>query len=76
MSVSKVQAIIKDQFGLRHIPEVTDNFDSMGADSIDMIELVMYLEENYNIEIKDSEIASVTNCNELYNMLVSVGAKL
>ena len=53
----KVKAIIAEQLGVK-IEEVTDTasfVDDLGADSLDTVELVMALEEEFGIEIPDEE---------------------
>lgn len=57
VSQEKVRQIIADQLGVKK-EEVTDNakfVDDLGADSLDTVELVMALEEEFGIEIPDEE---------------------
>ena len=57
VSQDKVKQIIADQLGVKK-EEVTDNakfVDDLGADSLDTVELVMALEEEFGIEIPDEE---------------------
>ena len=57
VSQDKVRQIIADQLGVKK-EEVTDNakfVDDLGADSLDTVELVMALEEEFGIEIPDEE---------------------
>ena len=56
-SQDKIRQIIADQLGVKK-EEVTDNakfVDDLGADSLDTVELVMALEEEFGIEIPDEE---------------------
>jgi acyl carrier protein len=51
----KVKQIISEQLGVEEA-EVTSSAsvtDDLGADSLDQVELVMALEENFDIEIPD-----------------------
>ena len=51
----KVKQLIADRFD-RNMDEVTDAasfVDDLGADSLDITELLMALEEEFNIEIDD-----------------------
>jgi acyl carrier protein len=41
------------------VPEA-DFIDDLGADSIDIVELVMAIEDNFNIEISDEELKKNT----------------
>lgn len=48
--------------------EITDssNFvDDFGADSIDQVEIVMALEEEYSIEIPDEDICKISTINSI-----------
>jgi acyl carrier protein len=67
MSVEeKVKEIIVDQLGVdeKQVSPEASFIDDLGADSLDTVELVMALEEEFDIEIPDEEaekIASVAN---------------
>jgi acyl carrier protein len=53
--VEKVKQIISEQLGVEEA-EVTPSssfIDDLGADSLDTVELVMALEENFDLEIPD-----------------------
>jgi acyl carrier protein len=52
----RVRAILVEQLGLKAEPRLTDRFvEDLGADSLDCVELVMALEEEFNLEIPDEE---------------------
>ncbi len=58
----KVKKIIIDQLGVDEA-EVTSEakfIDDLGADSLDTVELVMALEEEFGIEIPDEEAEKIT----------------
>ena len=54
---SKIKSVVVDKLGVK--PEqVTDdaNFiDDLGADSLDLVELVMALEDEFDVEIPDED---------------------
>jgi len=57
VSQDKIKQIIADQLGVKK-EEVTDGakfVDDLGADSLDTVELVMALEEEFGIEIPDED---------------------
>ena len=57
VSQDKIRQIIADQLGVKK-DEVTDGakfVDDLGADSLDTVELVMALEEEFGVEIPDEE---------------------
>ncbi|OQA19657.1 MAG: Acyl carrier protein [bacterium ADurb.Bin363] len=62
----KVKAIIVEQLGVDE-EEVTlkaSFTDDLGADSLDNVELVMALEEEFDIEIPDEEAEKITTVQE------------
>ena len=67
MSVEeKVKEIIVDQLGVdeKQVKSEASFIDDLGADSLDTVELVMALEEEFDIEIPDEyaeKIASFQN---------------
>ena len=64
MSVEeKVKSIIVEQLGV-DADEVTNNAsftDDLGGDSLDIVELVMAFEEEFDIEIPDEEAEKIGN---------------
>jgi acyl carrier protein len=57
----KVKQIISEQLGVEEA-EVTPTasfIDDLGADSLDTVELVMALEENFDIEIPDEDAEKI-----------------
>ena len=59
----KVKAIIVEQLGVAETAvEMDASFiDDLGADSLDIVELVMALEEEFDLEIPDSTIDAIIN---------------
>lgn len=75
--VQKVRSIIAEQLGVK-IEEVTDTasfIDDLGADSLDTVELVMALEEEFGIEIPDEEAEKMTNVGEAIRYVEQKAAK-
>ncbi len=62
----KVKAIISEQLGVKK-EQVTDDakfIDDLGADSLDTVELVMALEEEFGIEIPDEDAEKMVTVGE------------
>ena len=45
--------------------------DNLGADSLDIVELVMAFEEEFNIEIPDDEAESISTVGDAVNYISS-----
>ena len=62
----RVKNIVVEQLGVKEV-EVTNEssfVDDLGADSLDTVELVMALEEEFKTEIPDEEAENITTVNE------------
>ena len=54
--------------------ELSTNFkDDLGADSLDLFELVMALEEEYDVEIPQEDLASINTVEDVINYLKDKG---
>ena len=59
----RVKKIVAEQLGVK-VEEVTSEasfVEDLGADSLDTVELVMALEEEFETEIPDEEAEKITN---------------
>ncbi|HFC52856.1 MAG TPA: acyl carrier protein [Gammaproteobacteria bacterium] len=62
----RVKKIVAEQLGVKE-DEVTENasfVDDLGADSLDTVELVMALEEEFDTEIPDEEAEKITTVQQ------------
>ena len=61
----KVKQLIVDHLGtVKNITEDSNIVNDLGADSLDTIELVMALEEEFEAEIPDEEAEKITKVSE------------
>jgi acyl carrier protein len=58
---AKVKSIIADQLGVSEdeIKQESSFIEDLGADSLDIVELVMAMEEEFEIEIPDEEAENI-----------------
>ncbi len=75
----RVRAIIAEQLGVK-LEEVTDAasfIEDLGADSLDTVELVMALEEEFGIEIPDEDAEKMVTVGDAIKYIdqKSAGAK-
>lgn len=67
----KVKEIIVEQLGVDE-EEVTlqaSFVDDLGADSLDIVELVMALEEEFDLEIPDEDAEKILNVGDAVNYI-------
>jgi len=62
----KVKDIISEQLGVKkeEIKPESSFIDDLGADSLDTVEVVMALEEEFGIEIPDEDAEKITTVGE------------
>ncbi len=69
MEFDKIKAIVVEQLGVDE-SEVTMEasfIDDLGADSLDLVELIMALEEEFDIEIPDEEAEKLKTVGDAVN---------
>ena len=74
MSVeSRVKEIIVDQLGVdeKEVTLEAKFIDDLGADSLDLVELVMALEEEYDTEITDEDAEKIQTVGDAIEYIKS-----
>ena len=67
MVLEKLKTILSEQFDVEEVtitPE-TSIADDLGADSLDVVDLLMSIEDEFEIEIPDEEIDNIKTVAEL-----------
>lgn len=64
--LDRVKKIVVEQLGVKEDEVRSDSsfVDDLGADSLDTVELVMALEEEFEIEIPDEEAEKITTIQQ------------
>lgn len=68
----KVKEIIVEQLGTSATTTITlesSFLDDLGADSLDIVELIMAIEETFDIEIPDADAEKVTTVGEVVDYI-------
>lgn len=67
MVLEKVKAILSEQFDVEEDTITVDTLiaDDLGADSLDVVDVLMSLEDEFDIEIPDDEIENIKSVGEL-----------
>ncbi len=70
----KIIEIIANQLGVEKdiITPEANVVDDLGADSLDVVELVMALEEAFDLEIPDEDAENIRTVKDIYDYLEKV----
>jgi acyl carrier protein len=68
---AKVKSIIADQLGVGEdeIKPESSFIEDLGADSLDIVELVMAMEEEFEVEIPDEEAENIKTVGDAVNYI-------
>ncbi|MBQ4401928.1 MAG: acyl carrier protein [Synergistaceae bacterium] len=72
-AVAKLKAIVSDRLDVE-ADQVTPEksfVEDLGADSLDIVELIMGIEEEFDIEIPDEDAEKLTSVGEAINYTLS-----
>jgi acyl carrier protein len=68
---AKVKSIIADQLGVGEdeIKPESSFIEDLGADSLDLVELVMSMEEEFEIEIPEDQSENIKSVSDVINYI-------
>lgn len=71
MVFEKVKNILAEQFDVdeESITMETDILDDLGADSLDVMDLMMTLGDEFDMQVEESEIENITTVGSLVNFI-------
>ena len=75
--MAKVKEIVADKLSISE-DQVTENasfIDDLGADSLDTVELVMALEDEFNLDIPDEEAEKLTTVGKALDYVLTNAKK-
>lgn len=67
MVLEKVKSILAEQFDYEEekITPETTLIDDLGADSLDVVDLLMSIEDEFEIEVPDEEVENIKTVGDL-----------
>lgn len=73
MIFEKIRAIIAEQLSLdeEDVTMESSFIDDLGADSLDIVELIMALETEYDLEIPDEEAEKISTVGDVVEYIKS-----
>jgi acyl carrier protein len=71
MVLEKVKAILAEQFDVEEdkITVDTDLQEDLGADSLDVVDLLMSIEDEFEVEVPDEEIENIKTVGALVSYI-------
>jgi len=74
----KIKDIIVEQLGVdpERVKDDAKFIDDLGADSLDIVELIMAMEEEFDIEIPDEDAEKLISVKNVQDYLDSKGVSL
>ncbi len=66
--LEKVKDLIADQLDVADRDSITESSsitDDLGADSLDVVDLVMALEDEFNVEIPEDEVENIKTVGDI-----------
>ena len=67
MVLEKIKAILSEQFSVEEKEITVDTLleDDLGADSLDVVDLLMTIEDDFEVEIPDEEVENIKTVGAL-----------
>lgn len=71
MVIDKVKELVAEQLGINKetITAESNIIEDLGADSLDVIEMLMTLEEEYGITISDEKIGQIKTIGQIVDLI-------
>ena len=71
--LKKIKAIVSDKLSISEdqVTEEASFIDDLGADSLDTVELVMALEDEFDLDIPDEEAEKLTTVGKAMDFVLS-----
>ena len=68
---SDIQKLVKLQLGARDVSESSRLIEDLRAESVDIVNLAVSVEQRYGIMVKESELAQIKTVGDLYTLVQS-----
>ncbi|HEY8541918.1 MAG TPA: acyl carrier protein [Pseudothermotoga sp.] len=71
--MSKVTKIVSEKLGVdeKKITETSKLVDDLNADSLDLVDLVMAVEEEFGVKIADSDLEKISTVKDVVDYILS-----
>ena len=69
--LKKIIDLVRAQLGLEFVQPEDRFMEELGAESVDILNIIASLEDQFLIELDEAEIAKVTSVLDLYHLLIN-----
>jgi len=71
--LDKIKEVVVDQLGVdaEQVTPAANFVDDLGADSLDTVELIMAFEEEFDVEIPDTDAEKIKTVQDVINYIES-----
>lgn len=71
MEFEKIRAVLVEQLGVEEDDVTMESslMDDLGADSLDLVELIMALEQEFDVEIPDEDAEKIKTVGDAVNFV-------
>lgn len=71
VTVADIQTLVRVQLGIREV-SVEDRFmEDLGAESVDLVNIIAAVEDKYHIFFTDADIPKIRTVRELYDLVAT-----
>ena len=72
MDFDTIAKVLGEQLDVKDVSKITPEtkiIQDLGADSLDVVELLITLEDDFGVSISDEEVASIVTVGDLMNLI-------
>ena len=71
MVLEKIKVILSEQFDVEidTLDESTNLVDDLGADSLDVVDLMMSIEDEFDVEVQDEDIEGIRTIDDIVDYI-------
>ena len=66
-TLDEIKNLVSLQFGIKNIEENDQIIEDLGAESADVVNLIVTIEDKFQITIKEEELGRIRTVLDLYN---------
>ena len=69
VSLADLKTLVGLQLGVSNIDETARFVEELGAESADMLNIVLAVEDKYDLSIAEGEMSEIRSTSDLYNLV-------